>query len=181
MLFKYLMATVALAAFAMSSPTEPTATVAKPADTLSKCQTTITEVKEPVVVSCNEGKVEKVKSHLIKVQKPVQALSISIIFSSTLTIQKEVVTKYSHEFIKVLIKFQAILKVIYYHPKISAGCTEVYAKLDAHFDSICTVFYKKHGVEIYKMIHEEVSLNVTVWEKSGFKFQSKGNYSTISQ
>ncbi|EFP92624.1 hypothetical protein PGT21_014815 [Puccinia graminis f. sp. tritici] len=179
MLFKYLMATVALAAVVISSPTEPT-TVAKPADSLSQCENAITQVKEPVVVSCKEGKVEKVKSHLITVQKPIQVLSFTFSSSSSIVIQKEVVTKYSQEFIKVLIKFQSVLTVIYSHPKISAGCTEVFAKLDSHFDSICTVFKEKHGVEIYKMIHEESSINVTVWEKTGFKFQSKGGYSTIS-
>ncbi|KAI7939628.1 hypothetical protein MJO29_014364 [Puccinia striiformis f. sp. tritici] len=163
-----------LPASAASSPTVPTI-VSPPATHLNQCQTVITEVKEPVVASCKAGKIEKVKSHLEKVQKPVKALSASFSYSSTLVIKKEVITKYSYEFIKVLRKFQSILTVIYSHPKISASCTEVYAKFDYQFDSICTVF-KKHGVEIYKLIHEEASLNVTVWVKSGFKFQSKGDY-----
>ncbi|KAH9443157.1 hypothetical protein Pst134EB_027508 [Puccinia striiformis f. sp. tritici] len=107
--------------------------------------------------------------------KTVKALSASFSYSSTLVIKKEIITKYSYEFIKVLRKFQSILTVISSHPKISASCTEVYAKFDYQFDSICTVF-KKHGVEIYKLIHEEASLNVTIWVKSGFKFQSKGDY-----
>ncbi|KAI9621126.1 hypothetical protein H4Q26_013324 [Puccinia striiformis f. sp. tritici PST-130] len=139
MLFKYLLATVALAASAASSPTVPTI-VSPPATHLNQCQTVITEVKEPVVASCKAGKIEKVKSHLEKVQKPVKALSASFSYSSTLVIKKEIITKYSYEFIKVLRKFQSILTVISSHPKISASCTEVYAKFDYQFDSICTVF-----------------------------------------
>ncbi|POW07709.1 hypothetical protein PSTT_08123 [Puccinia striiformis] len=79
-----------LPASAASSPTVPTI-VSPPATHLNQCQTVITEVKEPVVASCKAGKIEKVKSHLEKVQKPVKALSASFSYSSTLVIKKEII------------------------------------------------------------------------------------------
>ncbi|PLW07250.1 hypothetical protein PCANC_05342 [Puccinia coronata f. sp. avenae] len=178
MLLKYLMFTISLAASAISVPYEyPVPPVTKPEVSLEKCQTEIALVKQPIVTSCNAGKVEEVKSHLYRVQKPVNTLSITFNTHSSLTIEKDVYTKYSVQFIKVLIKFQSVLTVIYKYPNIKYGCNEVFAKFDYHFDIISTKL-KKHGVEIYKKIYAESSFDWTIWESSGFKFYKKEGYSS---
>jgi len=176
MQFKYLMmAAVALAGSVVSLAPPPTTTPAKTEATLQKCETVIAEIKQPVVKSCDDGKVDDVKDHLMKAQQPVQSLSTTITASATITIQKEVIKRYCDEFVKVLIKFQAVLTVVSKYSKIKSGCTEVYKKFDVHFDKICAHF-KKHGVEVYKQIYATTTLELTVWESSGFTFYKKGGY-----
>jgi len=153
--------------------------VAKPEATLDQCQAVITQVQEPVVASCDAGDVTEVKHHLSQVEQPLHVLSISFSLTSFFTIRKEVVHKYSYAFVKVLTKFQAVLTVIDSYPKIAAGCTDAFAKMDQYFDNICTVF-KKRGEEIYQQIHQEASFNVTIWATAGFTFQSKAGYDSSS-
>lgn len=159
MLFKHLMAAASLAVSVMSSPTS-TDVVAQGAS-LEKCQAAIVEVKQPVVESCSKGHVDEVKSHLDKVKKPVK--TAAFYFQSTYTIHQEILVKYSYEFVKILQKFEEVLIVIHSHPQISAGCTDVFAQFNIHFDSICTEF-EKHGVDIYKAIKKESSIHFSVWD-----------------
>lgn len=170
MLMKFWIAFASLAASVVSSPAI-TAEISQSVN-LEECQTVIVQVKQPVVQSCSAGQVDQVKGHLQSVAKPVK--TVAVLFHASLVIRQKIQVTYSSIFIKVLVKFQEILKVISNYPKIAAGCTDVFLELDYHFDSICTDF-KKGGVDIYQLIQKETSIDVSVWVKLGFTFHSKSS------
>ncbi|KNZ60087.1 hypothetical protein VP01_1612g10 [Puccinia sorghi] len=90
-----------------------------------------------------------------------------LILSPNLVVQ----IKQATIFFQFLFKFEGILRDISQHPKVSKGCHEKITEFNSKFDVVVQDI-KKHDIEIKRAL-AGFTLDLSLWSSLGFKFQNQ--------
>ncbi|EHS64377.1 hypothetical protein PGT21_002199 [Puccinia graminis f. sp. tritici] len=162
MLFKYLLAPIALAA---ASVPYDDRSISKQID--FKTIVSVTETyKQSITNSCGSDNVQGVVNDLTQIYTPV--VDISEKFHNSV-VKADYVNAQAKIFGSFLVKFEAILKVVSQHPKVYQGCRSKVPEFDSKFSLIISDF-KKYNVD-FRAALGGVKLDYDLWVKFGFKSQ----------
>ncbi|MBW0471049.1 hypothetical protein O181_010764 [Austropuccinia psidii MF-1] len=168
-LIEYLIAPFAFAASVMSlgGPYSPPH---KTGVDFEGCARQIQRIKEPISLSCQQSSFVDVDLKLKEIYKEIEQVALQ--FHSTVEGEEKTVGKYSKSFVKVLVSFDAVLRVIVDYPTIEKRSSDSFKKINTKFESIVNDF-QTHGLGLGAVIRGEASIDLSFWAQFGFTFQSK--------
>ncbi|EFP79731.2 uncharacterized protein PGTG_06052 [Puccinia graminis f. sp. tritici CRL 75-36-700-3] len=175
MLFKYLLAPVALAASVVCYPPgyggqSPSVRPDYNGLDFSSCTDKIRQVREPLASSCQRQSVQDATSKLDGLYEPIHALSNRVHVS--VRSDTKVAYKYTRSLVSLFSNFQGIVDTIGRYPRVFSRSQETIFEFNSQFESILTDF-SSAGVNIHEVFSQSTAVRFESWQQVGFTFPEK--------
>lgn len=175
MLFKYLLAPIALAASVVCYPPpgysngSPSVQPDYGVD-FNTPTDKFRQVREPIASSCKRQAVQDVTSKLDGLYQPVRTLSVK--FHSAVKVDTKIAIKNTQSLISFFAGFQGIVDTLVKYPQVVSSSQETLLEFNTQFDSILQDF-SGAGVNIRQVFSQRTSVKFESWQKLGFTFPQK--------
>ncbi|KAH9457952.1 hypothetical protein MJO28_005020 [Puccinia striiformis f. sp. tritici] len=179
MLFKYLLAPVALAAsvvcyppgYSGQSPSiRPSPDYVNTNVDFNTCTRKFEQAREPLASSCRAHSVQEATSKLSGLYEPVHTLSNKL--HVAIRSDTKVAFKYSSSLVSLFSGFQGIVDTIGRYPKVVQSSQETIFEFNAQFEHILNDF-SSAGVDTHEVFSQSTNIRFESWQKLGFSFPEK--------